>query len=232
MARNPQPTTDRSFATPVNAGVTRGRCAVHFRGTLLSACAVAVLLTAPSLTSNTVYASDGAATSVRRVDLSKIRIDNFGQVNENYFRGEQPEGRDYPDLAAIGVKTIIDLQADGDSAERNHVETAGMKFVRIPMTTHVPPTPTQLTQFLTIVSDPVQRPVYVHCKGGRHRTGVMTAVYRMEQDGWTPQRAFQEMKQYRFGADFLHSEFKRFVYSYQPGLMLALKGVPSATTTD
>jgi protein tyrosine/serine phosphatase len=66
------------------------------------------------------------------------------------------------------------------------------------------------------VNDPAQQPVYVHCKGGKHRTGVMTAVYRMEKDSWNAERAFSEMKRYKFGADFLHSEFKQFVYGYRP----------------
>jgi protein tyrosine/serine phosphatase len=56
--------------------------------------------------------------------------------------------------------------------------------------------------------------VYVHCVGGRHRTGVMTAVYRMIQDRWTADQAFQEMERYKFGADFLHPEFKKFVYGF------------------
>jgi hypothetical protein len=43
------------------------------------------------------------------VDVGKIRIDNFGRVNPNYYRGAQPKGRGYSDLAAIGVKTLIDL---------------------------------------------------------------------------------------------------------------------------
>ena len=30
------------------------------------------------------------------------------------------------------------------------------------------------------------------------------------------EQAFTEMKQYKFGADFLHSEFKNFVYAYHP----------------
>ena len=48
-----------------------------------------------------------------------------------------------------------------------------------------------------------------------HRTGVMTAVYRMTADGWTADKAFPEMKQYKFGIDFLHPEFKRFVYAFE-----------------
>ena len=151
-----------------------------------------------------------------RAGLAAISIDNFGEINSNYYRGAQPEGKDYAALAGAGIRTVIDLQRDGDSNEKQSVERAGMKFVKIGMTTHVPPTPQQIEQFLTIVNDPANQPVFVHCAGGKHRTGVMTAVYRMTQDKWTSDQAFREMKNYKFGADFLHSEFKRFVYGFRP----------------
>jgi hypothetical protein len=51
----------------------------------------------------------------------------------------------------------------------------------------------------------------------------MTAAYRMTDDGWTADRAIKEMKQYNFGADFLHSEFKDFLYSYRPEPVTALR---------
>jgi protein tyrosine/serine phosphatase len=143
-------------------------------------------------------------------------IDNFGTVNENYYRGAQPEGRAYTELAAFGVKTVIDLQEDGVASEPTQVERAGMKYVRIPMSTRRAPTAAQMAQFLELVNDPANQPVYVHCAGGRHRTGVMTAAFRMSVDGWTSDRAFKEMKSYKFGADFLHPEFKRYVYAYRP----------------
>ena len=63
----------------------------------------------------------------------------------------------------------------------------------------------------------------MHCVGGRHRTGVMTAVYRMTQEGWTAERAFKEMKQYKFGADYLHSEFKKFVYLFDAKVLGAMQ---------
>ena len=152
---------------------------------------------------------------------SNVRIDNFGQVNVNYFRGAQPDGRDYEDLAALGVKMIIDLTKDGEPLEKEIVEGLGMKFVRIPMTTRQSPSGADLEKFLTLVNDPANQPIYVHCQGGRHRTGVMTAVYRMTTDGWSADKAFAEMKQYNFGPDFLHPEFKRFVYAYEPQVRLA-----------
>ena len=148
--------------------------------------------------------------------LSNIHIDNFGRVNATYFRGAQPEGGDYADLAALGVKTVIDLTEDGDRREPSLVQHAGMKFIRIPMTTHETPSPDKVARFLALVNDPANQPVYVHCQGGRHRTGVMTAIYRMTNDGWTADSAFAEMQQYRFGPSFLHSEFKDFVYAYRP----------------
>jgi tyrosine-protein phosphatase SIW14 len=146
---------------------------------------------------------------------SSVRIDNFGRVNANYYRGAQPVGQDYEDLAALGIKTIIDLTSDDAQAnEQQMASRAGMRYVQIPMTTHREPTNAQIAQFLNIVNDPASQPVYVHCVGGKHRTGVMTAIVRMTNDGWSADQAFSEMKQYKFGADFLHSEFKRVVYAY------------------
>jgi len=150
---------------------------------------------------------------------SNIRIENFGRVSETYYRGAQPEGRDYEDLAAAGVKSVINLTSDDANAnEKTLVEGAGMKYFQIPMTTHQPPTAAQLSAFLKIVNDPDRQPVYVHCVGGRHRTGVMTAVYRMADDRWTADRAFAEMKQYKYGAGSLHPEFKEFLHRYHPDI--------------
>ena len=146
--------------------------------------------------------------------LANIRIDNFGKVSSTYFRGAQPKGRDFADLAAAGVKTVIDLAQEGDPAEEANAKRAGMQFVRIPMTTRESPGPQTIQQFLSLVNDPAKQPVYVHCMGGRHRTGVMTAIYRMTAQAWTPVQAFKEMKQFKFGADFLHPEFKAFVLGF------------------
>ena len=153
-----------------------------------------------------------------------VHIDNFGRVNEHYYRGAQPTEQDFADLAKLGVKATIDLTNgdDEDGREQQLAEGAGLKFFKLAMNTRVVPTAEQIATFLSIVNDPVNQPVYVHCVGGRHRTGVMTAIYRMIDDKWTPDRAFQEMKSYKYGADFLHPEFKKFVLAFKP----ALPGVP------
>ena len=180
------------------------------RGTLAVAVALTVACALPA------SAQDRVQTPAGAVGLTSIRIDNFGQVDPTYFRGGQPRGRDYGDLKALGVKTLINLTSDdADASEKTLAERAGLKYVEIPMTTHDAPTADQLSKFLAIVADPTNLPVYVHCVGGRHRTGVMTAAYRITHDKWTADQAFAEMKRYKFGADFLHPELKEFVYGYR-----------------
>jgi protein tyrosine/serine phosphatase len=159
--------------------------------------------------------------------LHSVSIENFGRVDENYYRGAQPEGQDYNDLHSLGVKAVLDLQNDGEAGEQRSVEAAGMKFYRIGMSTRKKPSQQQVEEFLSIVNDPQNQPVYVHCHGGRHRTGVMTAVYRMTKDGWVPDRAFAEMKQYQFDKGFGHGALKSFVYEY-PTLLSRTAGAARA----
>ena len=184
----------------------------HFAA-LLVALAIAV----PASAKDAKSTSGAAATAA-----PAVQIDNFGRINEHYYRGALPHETDYPALARLGVKAMIDLtDDDGDSSEQRLAETAGMKFFKLAMNTRVVPTAGQIATFLSIVDDPANQPVYVHCVGGRHRTGVMTAIYRMLEDKWTPDQAFKEMKSYKFGADFLHPEFKKFVLAFNPALAAA-----------
>jgi protein tyrosine phosphatase (PTP) superfamily phosphohydrolase (DUF442 family) len=179
--------------------------------------AVATLLAVWSVFPMAAQSTTVSTHSGPTIALSSIHISNFGRINDSYYRGAQPHGRDYRDLAALGVKTVINLtNSDSQANERAMVEQAGMNYVQIPMTTHVPPTQEQIKQFLSLATDSASQPVYVHCVGGRHRTGVMTAVYRMTLDGWSADQAFKEMKQYKFGWEMLHPEFKKFVYTYKP----------------
>jgi len=91
-----------------------------------------------------------AAAQTSQATPARINIDNFGRVNANYFRGAQPEGGDYADLKTLGVKTVIDLQADGPSSEAGAVKSAGMNFVRIGMTTTKAPTDAQKKWYLNL----------------------------------------------------------------------------------
>jgi tyrosine-protein phosphatase SIW14 len=185
---------------------------------VLAACVAAVSITVPAIAQTSTPAASVSSASSASSALSRIRIGNFGKINANYFRGSQPKGSDYKDLATLGVKTVIDLQKDGPSNEGSLVTAAGMKFVRIGMTTSQAPTDAQIAQFFEIVNNPANQPVYVHCAGGRHRTGTMTALYRMTFDGWNAGQAYSEMKEYRFEGFPDHPVLRNYVYAYKPAL--------------
>src|SRR5438552_10244512 len=88
-----------------------------------------------------------------------IHIDNFGRINENYYRGAQPDERGFADLARLGVKTVIDLTAEDHGDEQAIVEHAGMRFYRIPLKTSKPPSDSAINLFLKLVTDPAAQPV-------------------------------------------------------------------------
>jgi tyrosine-protein phosphatase SIW14 len=52
-----------------------------------------------------------------------------------------------------------------------------------------------IRRFREIMADPANYPVLVHCLAGVHRTGAVCAIYRMEQEHWSNERAMAEMKE-------------------------------------
>ncbi len=148
-------------------------------------------------------------------DVSGVGIQNFGKVNDHYYRGSQPDENDFAKLKSLGVKTVVDLRKDSREQAPQWARSAGLHYVNIPLTTKRPATAEQTALFLKLVNDAANWPVYVHCKGGRHRTGEMTAIYRITNEGWTADQAYQEMKKYDFEDSFFYPRsLKKYVYAY------------------
>jgi protein tyrosine/serine phosphatase len=163
-------------------------------------------------------------------DHVAVDIDNFGKVNDHFYRGAQPKGRNYEQLAALGIKTIVDLRDDAKDDARSVTERAGMRYINLPMKEKSYPQADTAARFLEIVKDQSNWPVFVHCAGGRHRTGVMTAVYRMTVDGWGVDQAYQEMKRYDFSTSFGHGCYKDYVFDYYRDLQAQFQRQRTATT--
>ena len=163
-----------------------------------------------------VLASQISAFSqeVEKTDISTVKIKNFGQMDSRFFRGGQPKEDQYNQLAALGIKTIIDLQDEPTGYEKQNAEALGMKYINIPMSDKDYPEGAKIDQFLKLIDDPSTGKFYVHCAGGRHRTGVMGAVYRFNRYNWTYDQAYAEMKKYDFYTRWGHGDMKKFVQDY------------------
>ena len=121
-------------------------------------------------------------------------LPKFIQVDEGYYRGGQPTPEGMRQLAHKGIKMIISLRQHTRSMEqeRRLAESLGMRWVNIPMWYFWWPSDDQVREFLAIATDPASRPVYVHCRRGVNRAGIMTAIYRVAYQRWQPEQAYAE----------------------------------------
>jgi protein tyrosine/serine phosphatase len=163
--------------------------------------------------------------------FSNIKIKNFGQMDARFYRGAQPGEQDYKDLAALGIKTIIDLRDDPTSYEKRGAEAQGMRYVNIPMSDSAYPKEDQIVAFLKLANDPATGKFYAHCAGGRHRTGVAGAVYRFTVNHWGYDQVYAEMKDYDFYTRFGHGDLKTYVEDYSKR-MLNPAGTGAAVATQ
>jgi protein tyrosine/serine phosphatase len=143
-----------------------------------------------------------------------IRIKNFGKMDEYFYRGAQPKPGDYKALAGLGIKTIIDLRNDPTSYEKAEAEKVGIKYVNIPMSDKDKPSDDKILTFFNIAKANENLPLYVHCIGGRHRTGLIGAVYRFDKYKWDYENAYQEMKNYDYYSRWGHGDIKEYVQEY------------------
>jgi protein tyrosine/serine phosphatase len=155
-----------------------------------------------------------AQTAQQPAAAANVKIKNFGQMDERFYRGAQPKEKDYQDLANLGIKTVIDLQDKPKGYEKPAVEALGMRYINIPMSDKDYPEDAQIKAFLKIADDPATGKFFVHCAGGRHRTGVVGAVYRFNHYHWNFDQVYKEMKDYDFYTSWGHGDMKKYVEDY------------------
>jgi len=118
-------------------------------------------------------------------------LPNFGKVCHGLYRGGQPTAAGYEALRSRGIRTIVSLRTfDGGSED---LQEAGFRTYHISFKTAHPETEDVL-EFLSIATIPDNRPLFVHCRRGADRTGMMVAVYRMVVEDWPRPEAIREMR--------------------------------------
>jgi len=150
-------------------------------------------------------------------------VGKFHRVSPTLYRGEQPTAEGMKNLAKMGIKMVISLrQYHGDSDE---IGDLSLKYKRLKFNT-LSPRDEQVAEFLKLVSDPENQPVFVHCKHGSDRTGMMCAAYRVTFEGWTKDQAIDEWTKGGFG---FHGMFKNLVRYFRK---LDIKSLAPAGLSD
>jgi protein tyrosine/serine phosphatase len=163
--------------------------------------------------------SDASAAAAQRLTLPGVH--NVGKVSEFLYRGSRPNEQGFSALKKLGVGTVVNLEgfwANGN--ERREVESLGMRYVNIPLGGWSTPSPAAVAQFLELVRDNADQKIFVHCRFGDDRTGVMIATYRMWRQNWTPEQALAEMHAFHY-----HS-------TWHPGLAKLVRKFPELSAAD
>jgi tyrosine-protein phosphatase SIW14 len=150
------------------------------------------------------------ASAKRESELDKFgkHIDNkpipdFGEVSPTLYRGGQPNEQGFEALAKQGIQIVVDLRGDRKS-ERQEVTGLGMRYVPMHWQCSFPKDRI-FADFIKLIRANPGKKIFVHCRVGDDRTGMMVAAYRMAEEGWSAERAKKEMID--FGFNFVHRHF-------------------------
>jgi protein tyrosine/serine phosphatase len=125
---------------------------------------------------------------------------NCHKVDDRLYRGAQPTAAQLKTLKAMGIKTVVNLR-EGEVIDQSVCDELGLNYVAIPMSAF-DARQEHVVRFLKVMSDPANHPVFVHCRHGADRTGMMCAIYRVVFHGWEKDEAILEFTEggYRFNS--------------------------------
>jgi hypothetical protein len=187
-----------------------------------------VILSVPVVYYRVVY-----TTEKRFREVTPGKFYRCGQMSASAFRKE---------IHDHGIKLVINLQDEYPDPllsegywdaphipESEVCKEAGAKFVFLSFAgdrgllerNAASPThrPQVIDDFLKLCDDPNNYPILVHCLAGLHRTGALTAVYRMEYEGWPVADAVRELRASGYGdrkATTANDYIYEYLYLYKP----------------
>jgi len=149
-------------------------------------------------------------------------LPNFGRVTENLYRGGQPSSDGFNALRGMDVGIIVNFRDNHAEMEKEkrQVESLGMKYVGIPWSANHQPSSTQIVEFLDLIRVNPNTKIFVHCRRGADRTGVMIAAYRIAVEHKSAAEAVSEMRQFHYD------------WFFRPHLRSYIESLPELLQTD
>lgn len=149
---------------------------------------------------------------------------NFQVIAPGLYRSSYPQYAHFNNLADLELKTIITLVPEPLPLEyANFLTSNGIVHYHIPILANKEPDiytdADTVNNVLSIVLDPANYPMLIHCNKGKHRTGCMTACFR-KVTGWTLEACIEEYERYSTPKD--RQLDKVFIERYDPSVLKPL----------
>jgi len=141
-------------------------------------------------------------------------LKNFAKVSDVLYRGEQPSKEGFAELKKMGVKTIVNLRSF--NSDRGELKGLGLQYAHIYCKAWNPEDE-DVVKFLKIIQNKDNHPVFVHCQHGADRTGMMVAIYRMMEQGWSVDESRTEVE--NFGFHKIWKDIQKYLKRFDPEKM-------------
>lgn len=122
-------------------------------------------------------------------------VKNCYRLSPELYRSGQPGNDGFKALEKLGLKSVLNLReyhSDDDEAEGTGLRLYRLKLAAGKVTRK------ELMNCLLVISS-APKPILVYCWHGSDRTGIVCAAYRIVMQGWTPEKALEELMDERFG---------------------------------
>lgn len=167
----------------------------------------------PVLTSNVKKSASISVTTAtgnhQTEQILSSEIDHFYKVTDRLYRGGQPSDKGFQELKKLGITHIISLRSDSDDVNLLDDEKLTLEHIPVSVNPFKKPKEADVVQFLKAVTAASKQSVFVHCRQGVDRTGLMIAAYRIVIDGWSRDEAIAEMNS--IGSHWYYRRFESYL---------------------
>ena len=135
------------------------------------------------------------SASVSAQDVTRyVELPRFQHVSERVYRGAQPRDGGLSRLRELGINTVINLRGASAQtrAEEAEARALGLNYFNIALPNWGRPQDARVRRILEIIAAPENGRVFIHCRSGVDRTGLIVAMYRMTNEGWNANDALAE----------------------------------------
>jgi len=199
----------------------------------IAICCLTAVLAAPVLAQD-ASAPIPAAAAVRPVQWAEPvemeGVSNLHRISPTLYRSEQPTALGMKNLEKLGIRTVINLRAFND--DKDEVKGTSLRTERVKILTwriddkHV-------IEVMRMLKKAENGPFLIHCQHGADRTGLMSAMYRVLEQSWTPEDALKELIDGGYGYHSMWKNIVRYVRSVDAAsLREAIGSDSTSTVTD
>jgi protein tyrosine/serine phosphatase len=152
-------------------------------------------------------------------------VPNLHRISPMLFRSEQPTALGMKNLEKLGIRTVVNLRYFNNDDKEVRGTTLRTERTKI-LTWRIGDK--HVIEVMRMLKQSENGPFLIHCQHGADRTGLMSAMYRVLEQGWTPSDALAELTEGGYGYHSMWKNIRRYLESVDVEKLRAAIDAPMA----